>query len=455
MTDQAKPLFHKPSSTRQFLVSKTSSPHEIKKESRKDYRPPEELKKQFPDLLSGNQFTKKFMERADTAQAFSAMAVRIDSPDPKDGKSKLPEKSGLEIKLGKILEKISRKEKGVWGALGPGCFGCILPDKNSGQAEKEAHNIKSLLSKGDKTTVTIGIALYPTIHFKKKQIMDNARKALEHAEFFGPDSLVTFDAVSLNISGDKYYDQGNIPLAIDEFKSALLLDPSNVNVHNSMGVCYGVQNEYKKALEAFMTAVRYDPDEIMALYNVGLAHSLMGAQEKALEFFLSAHGKNGDIFEIILQTGKLYTELNQPEKARPFLEKAVRKQPDSAFAYSSLGLCYEALDLTEQAISSYKMAIRKNPSDAASLSALGRLFSLKGENPDIAILFCRQSVDLAPENGLYRFRLGELYLQENRLEEALAQFEKAAGLGHPSEELIEKTRKRLDNKTEPCSPASG
>ena len=48
------------------------------------------------------------------------------------------------------------------------------------------------------------------------------------------------------------------------------------------------------------------------------------------------------------------------------------------------------------------------------------------------------SVELVPDNGLYRNRLGRIYLMENRIEEALEQFQEATKLGHDSIEFIEK-----------------
>ena len=33
------------------------------------------------------------------------------------------------------------------------------------------------------------------------------------------------------------------------------MDPSNVNVHNSLGVCFGLMGNYEPAIEAFKTAV--------------------------------------------------------------------------------------------------------------------------------------------------------------------------------------------------------
>jgi tetratricopeptide (TPR) repeat protein len=257
--------------------------------------------------------------------------------------------------------------------------------------------------------------------------------------------MVLFDAVSLNISGDTLYQKGDIHGAIMEFKAALLLDPSNVNVHNSLGVCYGVLGDYVNALEAFEETIRIDPEEAMGLYNAGLANLLMENRDKALGYFLDADQKEEDIFEVAFQIGRLYLEMGKPEQAKKNLEKAIRLNPDSGIALRYLGESCVAINQTDEAISAYKKAVRQNPNDAESLSALGYLFDLKGENPEITEIFCQQSIDIAPENGLFRYRLGNLYLKRNQLEDALEQFRKAEDLGHDAKELIEKVQNLIQN----------
>jgi tetratricopeptide (TPR) repeat protein len=165
---------------------------------------------------------------------------------------------------------------------------------------------------------------------------------------------------------------------------------------------------------------------MMAIYNMGLVNKLMENREKALDLFLKACKISQDIFDVMFQTGRLY------------LENAIDLKPDSGAALRFLGDCYADIDMTKDAIDAYKKAIKNNPHDATSLSNMGYLFEITGENPDIALMFCEQSVDISPEDGLFRHRLGRLYFKQNRHQEALKEFERARDLGHDSSEFIEK-----------------
>ncbi len=430
---------------KRFLFSKTDIAYQGSKTETIEHIPESELKTQFPDILLGKPFMDHAMEQLTDSSMFGALAIHIDGIG---SETKIPISSNHHVRmnLANSIHRICENENGIWGFVDPDIFGCFFPDKNGSDSQTLALEIKQSFSAGgDGDTVTIGIAFFPTLHFDKKKIMDNARKSLYHAEFFGHDSMVEFDAVSLNISGDKLYDTGNIDEAVKEFQSALLVDPSNVNVHNSLGVCYGIQENYDKALEEFQKAIELDSNETMALYNAGFVKTLTGRPDEALNYFLKAEDKNENIFEVAFQTGRLYMEINKAEKGLEYLNNAARLKPDSALIFASLGGCYSALDNTEEAVSAYKTAIKLNPNDAASLSALGLLYNQRGENLEIATIFCRQSVDLAPENSLFRFHLGSLYFKENRLKKALTQFEKATALGYDCEKEIHQIQNNLNS----------
>lgn len=224
----------------------------------------------------------------------------------------------------------------------------------------------------------------------------------------GSESVVMLDAVTLNISGDQLYQADNLPGAIEEYQKALQLDPSNVNVHNSLGACYGAMKMYDAAESEFNAALLLKPDEVMALYNQGLVCLLTGRKEMALDFFVNASAIDDGIFELALLTGKLYLEAGNPEKARSFLEKALNCRPKSGTALRTLGVCYSALNFLREAVAVYTRAVKNNPNDAESFSRLGQLYDMIGENPEIAQLFCQHSVAIAPENEVYRQVLNRL-----------------------------------------------
>ena len=427
-------------STRHFLFSKTDTKGLNAKEIHPRESTWKELKMLFPDVLAGKRLLDQSHDRLGAFEKFSAMTIKFDKTPPAE--------SGIDHykAIATVLDTICKQQNGWWGILERGLLAGFFPDKNDAQCLELAHHFQQLLKKQATESVTIGIAAYPTLGYQKEQIIENARKALVHAAFFGPGSAQVFDSVSLNISGDQMYEKGDIEAAIEEFNKALKLDSSNVNVRNSLGVCYGIQGNYTRAGDEFKAAVAHNPREYMATYNLGLVSMLNGEKENALDFFLKAATTAENVYEIAFQTGRLYLENGNTEKACKYLEQAAQSNPKTGGVYRYLGECYAGLDRIESAITAYKKALKLNPGDAASLSALGCLFDEQGENPEIALMFCRESVGLSPENALFRHRLGQLYLKQDRLEEALEEFTKANNLGYGNTEDIKKLKHQIQAK---------
>ena len=118
-----------------------------------------------------------------------------------------------------------------------------------------ARDLKKKLPGDLGTSYSIGIACFPCIDFKKSDIPQNARKALLHAGFFGPDTMMLFDGISQNVSGDIYYGEGDLIRAIKEYRKGLEMDPANTNLLNSLGEAYAQMNKPRKARPFFETVL--------------------------------------------------------------------------------------------------------------------------------------------------------------------------------------------------------
>jgi len=409
--------------------------------------PDELLKELFPQLRSGKAFIDQALSRLETSATFGAMVILIDPPkhphENLDTGTMVEIPPEIEMDVAQSIDTVCKIPKSIWGLLEQGVFGCFFPDTPESRCMDFARELQDELSRRRAETVSIGIAGYPCINFPKSRILDNAYKALEHVAFFGPGGAVIFDAVSLNISADRLYQNRDLPGAVEEFAFALMLDPSNVNVHNSLGVCYGELGDFDKALEAFESALWLDPQEVMAIFNKGLIHRLKDQREKALEYFLEAERRDEAIFEVAFQIGKLYLESDQTEAALNYLARAVRIKPSSGQARAALGDCYIAMDRLDDAISAFQKAIKINPNDAASLSALGFLLQSKNENLEIATTFCLHSTKIEPETGLFWYRLGDLYLKQNRLQDALGAFMNAKSGGYDADRVIAEVQEKI------------
>ncbi len=119
--------------------------------------------------------------------------------------------------------------------------------------------------------ISIGSSCYPFLNFDRSDVFDNCRKALDHALLLPDPRIAVFDSISLNLSADRRFMDGDIFGAIEEFKLALLDDENNLLARNSLGICYAQLGRFEDARHQFEEVITIDKKDILALYNLGWA----------------------------------------------------------------------------------------------------------------------------------------------------------------------------------------
>ncbi|WP_136807451.1 tetratricopeptide repeat protein [Desulfosediminicola flagellatus] len=286
------------------------------------------------------------------------------------------------------------------------------------------------------TDLFIGVSVFPTHNFSRSDTLINAQKALLHAEFFGAGNSVLFDAVSLNISGDIYFSDGDLPRAVREYLAGLALDASDVNLLNSLGVSYALLNKNTLARKAFDTVIEIDNHNHMALYNLGLGAQTRGDLFDALDCFNQAYSlchtsdEGREIcHDLRLQLGILYCQTSDFVKSLEYLNEwlAESTSGQQARAFRYLGESYLGIGQPGEAMVWLEKALQKNQFDHELLSLLGTAICKAGEGDEIALSLCAKSVDLAPEDAVLRTRLARVQIQSGLADEALLNLKRCRG----------------------------
>lgn len=324
------------------------------------------------------------------------------------------------------VSKKESPETAVVEWAGPDRFGIFLPVTDADSAQKLGSAIRQRVKSELSTTVQIGISVHPCPGFVKGEMLDNARKALIHTGFFGPNTQTAFDAVSLNISGDRLYERGKLKEAVEEFQRALTLDGDNVNVRNSLGVCYAQMGKFEEAVAEFSRVTSLDPSDFMGQYNLGCALLSLGREDEAEEAFTRSSELDPKRAAPYFQLAKLCRKHKRLEEALHYLRQTVELKPHWAKAWRQFGECFLEQGNDAEAMNGFKKALKINGNDAAALSGLAILYGRVESNLEIALSLARRSVELDPDNVLFSLRLAELLWQNRELDEALAQCQRAA-----------------------------
>ena len=408
----------------------------------KDPAVPEKSGEGLLDPLLGipdhQAFKEHLLERmtreSDPDYAFAVIMVQVDGYDRyRFTMGRLESDRQFKALYGLLQEKMA--ENCLVGRYSSDSLCIFCPDLDETQALKLAQTWRDMAAGRHRQTVTIGVAAFPCGPFSRLDVLSNAQKALEHATFFGPSSVAAFDSVSLNISGDKRFETGDHEGAIAEYLNALELNPQDLNVLNSLGVCYGHIQKHDLAKETFHKVLAIDPQNLMAHYNLGFALAMDGQHQQALESFRQAAASDPKNFDILFQMGKMALELDLIDEALGCFEQAaaLKSRRPSVFRY--LGQTLLKAERVMEAIDAFKAAVRHDPEDAPSLSQLGILFLERGTDLDVALSLTSQSVELDPSNSLFRQRRARVLAASGELEDAEIEYDKVLEMGTCTREV--------------------
>ncbi len=376
----------------------------------------------FSDLLWGKTIQiKTFKNRLSKAKIknkkFLCAVIQVSARTKTSKTLQEKSKDVFEDTFNSILEnkKIDNKrsvnkkdvnKRGIWESIDNTSFVFSFWDyKNEKKASQLIISLKEKISTALKADILIGVAKFPYQNFSREETFDNAIKAIDHAAFFGPDTLIHFDATSLNISGDRLYQLNKYKMALDEYQKGLEIEPDNINLINSLGVCFGVMGKLDKAKLEFDKAMKINPNEVMVIYNIGLLYQIEEDIDKAIIYLRKAHGIDSAVFEVEFLLGSLLVKKNHTKQALPHLEKASEINPESGLSFRMKGEIHLGNNLPEKAGLEFNKAIKINPRDAISLSGYARSLELQDKNLNIARSFAQNSIDIDTDNNLFKKRL--------------------------------------------------
>lgn len=268
---------------------------------------------------------------------------------------------------------------------------------------------------GDESFVA-GVATWPLLDCTKLEVLANCRKAQRHASFLGAGSVVFFDHLSLNISGDAFFDEGDYRAALREYRRGLRLKSNDVNLINSLGVALVECNQLRAAAKCFQDALALEPENYMALVNLGRVRQSLGQQAGALHCFERAYAAYAEDRaagqELFLPLGGLLLSAGKSQQAIDVLCRYLEHSghDHEYLPFRLLGLAYLEQGQAEQAIQACQQALRLLPHDSIALSVLGLLYVEQGEGSELGLSLCDKALALDNFNPDHWHRLARAQL---------------------------------------------
>jgi diguanylate cyclase (GGDEF)-like protein len=274
---------------------------------------------------------------------------------------------------------------------------CWLPDLDADTARARGEELCSTFVQQTGVDLRIGMAGYPFFHCAKSEILDNARKALDHALLLPASGAILFDSISLTISADRMFTKGDFYAALEEYQRALGIDPDNLLARNSLGICYARLGRMEDAKKHFKAVVDQGGNDLMPLYNFGCACFKTGELDMAREAFVGCLSLDPSHVYSLIRLGQLAEKNGDLQEAEQRYQEA--GNTDKGTGMAARHLAKLAMDRGEQdkAREFLHQALVFDPGDAFALNMLAKLYLDRGEDPEIAEDLARQSVHLRPD----------------------------------------------------------
>ena len=297
----------------------------------------------------------------------------------------------------------------------------LFIDYSPAKTRARVKDLAAALEKESGTPPDVGYCHWPTGTGQSKvDCLRSCRKAIVHGSFYGPGSIVAFDHISLHVSGDLYFDEGNYKKAIKEYRLGLQRQPDDKDLLNSLGVALAEVGRHREAVECFSSVLKSWPDNHMALVNKGMSCRILGRNSEATQCFEKAllapdHKKEATI-EMYLQLGRMYCQNEQYDKAVSLLAqwRNHRGEPDEFMFFRLMGEACLGAGRNKEAIGFLQKSLHLYPRNADSLSMLGLLYILEGEGDDVGLSLCQRAVlmDEAEPAHLYRMAMARYALEQ-------------------------------------------
>ena len=138
------------------------------------------------------------------------------------------------------------------------------------------------------------------------------------------------------------------------------IDETDTDIYNKKGNAFYVSKDYNMAIECYRSSVMLNPKNKYAYNNMGLAYLAQKDFKNAEKKFKKAYSTDKTYTSPLDNLAILYAQTGRRDKQLSTLRKAVRINPKDFYAYYLLGNYYKDENDYNNAIKNYQNAINLN-----------------------------------------------------------------------------------------------
>jgi tetratricopeptide (TPR) repeat protein len=264
--------------------------------------------------------------------------------------------------------------------------------------------------------------------------------------------------------------------AIAEFEKIVALQPRSVEDRMVLGQLYSVKHDQKKAEDQFKTAQSIEPDSEEVILNLARMYADNGDNIHAAKV-ISDVPVNERTAKMEFTLGAIYDQMKQPKSAIEAYKRAADMQPGDPRTLDALAQALMSDDQLDEALKQYQAFAAADSENASPLVHIADILSREGKYEE-ALTTVRKARKLDPTSleagfsegrlldilghfdeaaqtysemvdltshangaytdeeknnrGIFLERLGSIYMEQNKTDEAVATYQKMVDMGGDS-----------------------
>lgn len=357
-------------------------------------------------LLRHGDFLAAWSEGREACEAFSLALLRLAPSAPSVEGGESDGETGIAAQPEQLMAETARIFKDIFGSgavvgrYGLTSLMAFHPGVSPDDVLSRYNTLSSLLAARffpgrEGALAAAGIAGYPYLDFRRADVLENCRKALEYGILLPPPHVGVFDSLAMTISADKRFSHGDILGAMTEYQQALLADEGNALAWNSLGVTLARLGRHDEARGHFDKAIALRSDA-MTLYNMGYSCQCLGERAEARYFYEQCLQKDKNHMYALVRLGQLAEIGGDNARARELYDMAGEVPGGRAVTRRYLAGLALREGKAGEAREHLHEALSLDPQNAVALQMLAEIYLDGGEDAEVAESLARQSVVLRP-----------------------------------------------------------
>jgi tetratricopeptide (TPR) repeat protein len=178
--------------------------------------------------------------------------------------------------------------------------------------------------------------------------------------------------------GKTYRELGNLDLALQAFRRAVMLVPNSYSAHNNVGSTYMSLGNCDQAVYELTQAAKLNPEAIDAVANLAISLYNCGNAQESIPYFeqVLAMPESLNVPGVYTYAARAYLQVGNFDEAVKRAQQGALLPPVTADAYYYLGQAYEGRKASgddSRAKEAYQKSLEINPDFQLARDALSRL----------------------------------------------------------------------------------